>query len=121
MQFDKQKALDIAKNLANNFDPKAVEDFIQKHKDSQFVADVKILFSMVMDSIKGNYTISKTTFATIAGALAYVALPTDVIPDFIPVVGLLDDAFVVNYTLKAIKDELENYKRFKGEETRQIK
>jgi uncharacterized membrane protein YkvA (DUF1232 family) len=121
MQFDKQKALEVAKNLADKFNPEDVGKFIEKHKDLEFIEDVKILFSMAVDSIKGNYKIDKKTFLIIAGALVYTALPTDVIPDFIPGIGFLDDAFVIGYTIKSIKDEVENYKRFKGEETKQIK
>lgn len=32
---------------------------------------------------------------TIYGALAYLVLPTDMIPDFLPVIGLSDDAGVI--------------------------
>ena len=38
------------------------------------------------------------------GALVgYLALPFDVVPDFIPVVGYLDDALVVALTLRAVR------------------
>lgn len=33
----------------------------------------------------------------IAGALLYLILPTDVIPDFIPCAGLIDDVFAITY------------------------
>lgn len=121
MEFNKQKALDLAKNLSDKFNPEEIQKFIEKHKDLEFIEDVKLLFSMAVDSVKGKYKIDKKTFLVIAGALAYTALPTDVIPDFIPGIGFLDDAFVIGYTIKSIKDEIENYKRFKSEETRKIK
>jgi len=121
MEFDKQKALNLAKNLSDKFNPDDVAKFIEKHKDLKFIEDVKLLFSMVVDSAKGKYKINHKTFLTIAGALTYVALPTDLIPDFIPGIGFIDDAFVIGYTIKSIKDEIENYKRFKSEKTRKIK
>lgn len=34
------------------------------------------------------------TFALLLGALFYVLLPTDVLPDFMPLVGWLDDLLV---------------------------
>jgi len=122
MDFDKQKAIDLAKQLSNKFDAKEVDDFIQRHKDLDFIGDIKLLFSMVADHIKGNYKIDTKTFLIITGALAYAVLPTDLIPDFIPGVGFLDDAFVIGWTIKTVKDEIENYKKsFLNEQTRQIK
>jgi uncharacterized membrane protein YkvA (DUF1232 family) len=44
--------------------------------------------------------------------LAYVVLPIDVIPDFIPVVGWLDDAFVLGLAMTTLKDEIEKFKQF---------
>jgi uncharacterized membrane protein YkvA (DUF1232 family) len=34
--------------------------------------------------------------------LAYLALPVDLVPDFIPVVGYADDAIVVAFTLRSV-------------------
>jgi len=121
VEFDKNKALEIAKNLASKFDVDDVKNFIEKHKDLEFIEDVKVLFAIITDSIKGRYKINKNTFLAIAGALAYVALPTDLIPDFIPGIGFIDDAFVIGWTVKSIKDEIENYKRFISEKTGKVK
>lgn len=38
----------------------------------------------------------------LAGLLAYLALPFDLVPDFIPVAGLLDDALVTALVLRAL-------------------
>jgi uncharacterized membrane protein YkvA (DUF1232 family) len=40
--------------------------------------------------------------ALVVALLAYLALPFDVVPDFIPVAGQLDDAVVVALVLRAI-------------------
>lgn len=115
MEFDKQKALNIAKSLANKFDPKKIDEFLKKHPDLDFIEDVKVLFALITDHLKGKYKIDKKTFLIIAGALAYTALPTDVIPDFIPGIGFIDDAFVIGWTIQTIKEEIDRYKRFISE------
>jgi uncharacterized membrane protein YkvA (DUF1232 family) len=50
----------------------------------------------------------------IAGALAYVVFPIDIIPDFILGVGFLDDAFVLGFVVKQLTEEIARYKKFKG-------
>ena len=120
MEFDKQKALDVAKKFSSKFNEKDVQKFIEKHKDLELIKNAKLLFSMASDSIKGEYKIDKMTFATIAGALAYAVIPTDVIPDFIPGIGFVDDGFVIGWTINSIKDEIENYKRFINDKTGEV-
>jgi uncharacterized membrane protein YkvA (DUF1232 family) len=39
---------------------------------------------------------------TILGALAYLILPVDLVPDFLPVIGLVDDASVIASALVSI-------------------
>lgn len=39
---------------------------------------------------------------TLIGALAYFILPTDVIPDIIPIIGFADDASVLSASLLAV-------------------
>ena len=44
----------------------------------------------------------------------YVLSPLDLIPDFMPFVGYLDDAGIVTLCIKGFKADLETYKEFKG-------
>ena len=38
----------------------------------------------------------------VAGAMAYIALPTDLIPDFIPFIGEVDDVFILVMALQRL-------------------
>lgn len=80
----------------------------------RFVADLKLLFSIMQDYIKGEYRIIPFwSIAAIVAALLYVLSPIDLIPDFIPVVGYLDDALVVAACLAMIEQDLHTYKEWK--------
>ena len=112
-ESQKEKALKLSKTLSSDFDEKETEEFAKKHTSKPWYHDFKLLFDMVTDK---NYTLDKTTYLMIAGALAYVVFPIDIIPDFILGVGFLDDAFVLGIVMKKLSDEIEKYKRFKGKD-----
>lgn len=76
--------------------------------------DLKMLYNYVHDIATGSYTdYSKAKLAIAVAALVYVVSPIDVIPDFIPVFGLLDDVAVIGFAIKQLCEELEKYKKSK--------
>lgn len=80
----------------------------------KFIADVKLLYSMLQDYWNGDYReVPWTTIAAVVAALAYVFSPIDLIPDFIPGIGLIDDALVIGLCLSAVDNDLQAYKRWK--------
>lgn len=79
-----------------------------------YLADIPLLCSMIYDYAKGQYR--EVPIGTIIGctaALIYFVSPIDMIPDFIPVVGQLDDVGVLVYALKAVHQDLQEYNRWK--------
>ena len=69
------------------------------------------LFRMVGAWATGKYNAVplKTIILAIA-AIIYFVNPFDAIPDFIPVIGYVDDAAVIAWTIKSIYDDLEDFK-----------
>ena len=104
----KNKALTMAKSLAEKFDPKEALEFAKKHIDLSWYDDFKLLLGMLTDK---EFPLEKSTWLLIAGALAYAVMPMDVIPDFIPGMGFVDDAFVIATVMKKITKEVERYRR----------
>ena len=47
--------------------------------------------------------------ASIVSAVLYFVNPADIIPDFVPFTGLLDDFSILVWTYNAVQDELEKF------------
>ncbi|OUS14523.1 hypothetical protein A9Q93_07935 [Nonlabens dokdonensis] len=77
----------------------------------------KIMFMMIKDYRKGIYTeIPWFTIAAITTGLLYVFSPLDLIPDFIPVLGFVDDLTVLSFVTGWIETDLHKYLDWKLKE-----
>ena len=84
----------------------------------KFVQNIKLLFSIIKDYANGTYReIPWTTIAAIIASLLYVFSPIDLVPDFIPVFGLMDDAAVLGLCLTGIGRDLKKYEMWKDQHT----
>ena len=110
MKFNKQEALDKAQVLAVDFNPEEAETFAKKHTGKSWYNDFKLLYEMITDK---NFSLDSSVYLAIAGALAYVIFPIDIIPDFIPGVGFIDDIFVVGIVISSLSDEIARYKLYR--------
>jgi uncharacterized membrane protein YkvA (DUF1232 family) len=63
-----------------------------------FVPDCAVLFKRLATDTR----VPRWCKLLLAGVAAYLAFPLDLIPDFIPVLGQLDDALVVAFALRRI-------------------
>ncbi len=80
----------------------------------KFEQQISLLFSMLKDYKNKTYTdVPWLSIAAITFALLYLLNPLDLIPDFIPIIGYIDDASVIGLTLKMIAEDLQTYKIWK--------
>ncbi len=97
---------------------KAYQKFMQIQtnggEESNFIQDIPVLCNMIYDYYKGNYTkIPVRVIVGVTAAVIYFVSPADMIPDFIPVVGQLDDITVICWALKCCQADLMEYKQWK--------
>jgi uncharacterized membrane protein YkvA (DUF1232 family) len=72
------------------------------------------LFAMLKAYAQGRYReVPWHTIAAIGAALAYVINPFDLIPDFIPVIGLVDDLAVIGLCVGMVKNDLEKFRNWR--------
>ncbi len=83
---------------------------------SEMADTISDFFGMVRDYASRKYTeVPIRTIAAIGGALLYFISPIDLIPDFIPVLGLTDDAAVLALCLKMCRDDVLEYRKWKSQ------
>lgn len=82
----------------------------------EYLDAVKSMFALVKAYWNGEYReIPWFTIAAIVAALLYVFSPIDLIPDVIPVIGLVDDALVVAACLKLVKQDLADFEVWRAQ------
>ncbi len=107
---DVEKVIEKEEKILNKFESKG--------KLKRYLDDALLLFSLVKDYASGEYREIPFNIVAAAGAaLLYVLSPIDLIPDFIPIVGYLDDAAVVAFCLNLMEKDLVTYKIWKDSRT----
>ena len=81
---------------------------------AKYCNDLCEIFELLRDRVAGVYRETPwTTIAALTGALIYVLSPIDLILDFIPGIGFLDDAVVIGLAIKLARPDLEKYRAWK--------
>ncbi len=79
-----------------------------------FFGNISLFIEMVKEYFQGNYReIPVKTITSIIAALIYLASPVDAIPDFIVVIGFVDDISVIAYVFRALNEDIESFKNWK--------
>ena len=83
---------------------------------SQDLAD---FIDMLRCAVRGEYQdLSKTAIGIVAGTLLYFVAPLDLLPDFLPAVGYIDDFAVIAFAVNAVREEIERFRLWRGSKTR---
>jgi uncharacterized membrane protein YkvA (DUF1232 family) len=72
-----------------------------------YVEDLQLAYRMLRDP---NFQIAQETKTVLIIAFLYLISPIDLIPDAIPLLGLVDDVLVAGYALRQASAELERYR-----------
>jgi uncharacterized membrane protein YkvA (DUF1232 family) len=68
------------------------------------------MIRLIRDYQRAEYRdISEPNLLIIIAAILYFVSPFDVIPDWVPVLGHIDDAFVVSLALKSVRLDLDTF------------
>ena len=106
-------ALGILANLTGKLDPLARLPIV-----GGTITDLQDMVCMLRDYFKGEYKNVPTRVLIGCGAIVlYLAIPYDIIPDNIPILGFVDDAFVIKTILSvSVSSELDVYRLWKAQQ-----
>lgn len=78
------------------------------------IEKIKVLVEMLGAYINGEYKrIPKKTLILIVAAFIYFVSPVDLIPDFIPGIGYIDDARIIIFVFQSIFEDIQEFERWK--------
>lgn len=78
---------------------------------SRLWSDLPLLVRLLKAWKSGSYRgLSVRTIVSLAAALLYIVSPMDLLPDFIPGIGLIDDAAVLVLLLHSIAQDLATFR-----------
>ena len=129
MDLDKNKIQELLDESAAKVegimkDTAALENILQSAEKKlaeipgvgEYAAKLPLMFSMIRSYIAKEYTeVSPKVVVSMVGALVYMLKGKDLIPDKIPVIGIVDDLAVVGLALQVNSAELETYAKWREE------
>lgn len=103
------------KNLIKSTRSKLTDVDESKKVFNGFIEKIRTLVRMVLAYRSGEYReISWKSMLMVVGGLLYFVMPIDIIPDFIPGVGLLDDLSVIMFLFKTISEEIAAFEEYES-------
>jgi curved DNA-binding protein CbpA len=115
-QYDRMLRYTKGNDLAKILNEKEFWEKVEKASPvlKRILKDLKDLYALFIDSIKGKYKLHPAQVGIIGGGLLYFIIPLDFIPDYLPVIGLLDDFTILSAIINSLQDELADYRKIKA-------
>jgi len=110
--YDRMLRYTKGKDFNAYINDEAIRDKIDKAYPAlkSALKNVRVLYSLFKDTVDVKYKLPPASLAMICGGLLYFILPTDLIPDFIPVIGYLDDLAVLTTIMNTLNTEIREYR-----------
>ena len=84
---------------------------------AEFQGSVRLLIRMVKAYSSGAYrTLPWKSLVSIVAVLIYFVSPIDIIPDFLPVIGITDDVALVIWLIKTLGSDISKYSEWEKKE-----
>ena len=114
-KYDRMLKYTRGKDFSEFVNDEAIRNKINKAYPAlkKVLDNVRELYGLFKDSVKGNYKLHPANVAMIGGGLLYFILPADLIPDFLPLFGYLDDLAVLTTIMNSLKGEIGQYRDWK--------
>ncbi len=124
-KINTEKAKEVLGEFADKIGEEDVKETLGKEDEikklfkrikvlAKYCNDLCDIFELLRDRVTGAYKETPwRTIAALTGALIYVLSPIDLILDFIPGIGFLDDAVVIGLAIKLARPDLEKYRAWK--------
>ena len=128
MKFDEAKArvdYEKSKSKAQEYinDPEKTKKLFEKAKEKanrvkgpldKIWEDIQLMFGIVKDWFSGEYKeVPVGSIIAIIGGIIYFVSPIDLVPDFVPAAGYIDDVFVLGLVINQVSSDLQKYKEWK--------
>ena len=113
--YDRMLRYTEGKDFNEYINDDAIRDKLNKAYPALKTAlkNVRVLYALFKDTVNGKYKMPPASVAMIGGGLLYFILPADLIPDFIPVIGYLDDLAVLTTIMNSLQKEISDYRIWK--------
>lgn len=119
----RQRAANILKNkqrlnhLLRVSADKLKEVNVKNIKSATLIERIRVIIRMVRAYASGRYRgIKLTNVLLLVAAIVYFVTPLDLVPDFIPITGFIDDFTVVLWVYGKLQEEIDAYLAWENEQ-----